>query len=583
MSTRILFLLAGLAFGSAVGSHPVTHALAQVQIPPEVETQAQAIDEKFAATLNEECGAKLCAPVGCEIVRFRTLDRTQNSSLPGLDPEADEAPVILQYKLEAIRCEFVHEPSVTADAIASLRQRLAAKVRQAGVTVAVNGRRLNAANPAFRGTTGAEKSPLLAPPNAEQGGLARAIHESLPTAITILLGTLGAMALIWSLRRLGKPRPIEPSPEALADEAQATSEAPLASAGENAGPSAVAIITKREYLKDLLASDADLSERVLVPLVQNGEKEDLCRVLQHFGPQPLARLAQSPEHTDLFAAVRKKYETETREESNAVVGSFLDKIERLLALAQLGRQETSLDGEFSFLKDLGADEFLQLTSSLEIDELLAALSFVPAPLRAKFLQGCDDSFVDAWVQHVARHPRVPAQVVRRVARKMRDEFTARHSEIKSVTREQLPILEQVLNSMSSKKRTALLARLQAEQPALFEQLLSQSFFDRSLVALPEGALNDLFLRLTPEEGAAYLNGHPDRHAVLAKLKAPLAAAVRNQAQFALPRIGLDLDFIESETPLARQARTRLNDGIKEKAASGEINLRRLNEAALASV
>lgn len=545
-------------------------ARANVQIPPEVEVQAQDLEARFTATLKEECAAEICVPVGCEVLRFRTLDETQNASLPGLDV-GDEAPGQLQYRLEAMRCEFAFEPSLSAEALASLRQRVSAKVRKSGVSLQVTGRKLDPLSPVLRGKIAdLAESPRVPPASGPESGWTQALASSLPTAVTILLGTLGLLSLIWALRRLGKPRPVIAS----VDGDRTDIEPP---ANVDKGPSAFAIMNKREQLKSLL-SEPSLAEVALLPLVSKSEVEDLCRVLQHFGPEPLTALAQKAEYRELFVEVRGRYEKVAPEESNVIVGEFLEKIERLVALAQLGRPESSVHEELAFARDLEPDEFAQLVQGISNDELMAVLSFVPAGLRARFLQGCNTAFVENYIQHVLTHPRVSDRMVRRIAQEMREQFSLRHAEIRNVSREQLPVVEHLLGTLRGEKRERLLARLRKEQPAIYDKLISETIFDRALVRLDENVLNDLFLSLDPEDASAYLDAHPDRAAILAKLKTPLAAAIVNRSRIGGSVIGLPLDFVESESPQVVKARREINEVVRLKSTRGEINLRSLNES-----
>jgi len=547
-------------------------ALANVQTPPEVEAEAQDVEARFGTVLKEECAPEICAPVGCEVLRFRTLDQTQNSSLPGLDV-GDEAPAQLQYKLEAIHCEFAYEPSLSAEALTSLRQRVTAKARASGVSLQITGRRLEPTSPGLRGAPPVKPAAPLAGPDARPGEpWTNALAQSLPSAVLIVLGTLGVIALIWAFRRLGKPRPVVVS-ETSASEAKLETLANV-----EKGPSAFAIMNKREQLKGLLLGDRQLAETALLPLVSKGEVEDLCRVLQHFGPEPLAELARKAEYRELFLEVRGRFEKVAPEESNVLVGEFLDKVERLVALAQLGRPEVSVHEELAFARDLEPDEFAQLVQGISNDELMAILSFVPANLRARFLQGCNTAFIESYMQHVLTHPRISDQMVRRIAQQMREQFTTRHAEIRNVTREQLPVVEHLLGTLHGEKRERLLARLKKEQPALYDKVISETIFDRALVKLPESVLNDLFLGMSPEDGAAYLDQHPDRAAILAKLKGPLATAILNRSRITGAPIGLALDFVEKESPQVVEARQKINETIRMKSARGEVNLRSLNES-----
>ena len=94
-------------------------------------------------------------------------------------------------------------------------------------------------------------------------------------------------------------------------------------------------------------------------------------------------------------------------------------------------------------------------------------------------------------------------------------------------------------------------------------------------------LNDLFLTLTPDEAAAYLHTHPDRLALLGKLKVPLAQSIRNRIEMLQPAFGSGLTFIEG--PQSEKARAKVTDILKAKSHKGEINLRGINESVLDSL
>lgn len=554
-------------------------ALSEVQIPAEIEAQAQEFESRFLAVLKEECSSENCVPVGCEVVNFRTIDEKQSSSLPGLDMSEEQSALPLQHKLSSIRCEFAYEPELPSEAVATLRQRVSAKVKQAGVSLILTGRKLSPSSPALKASlmTKGTDLPVGDGPgeSAEAPTLWKALAPVLPTATLILLVTLGVISLIWAYRRLGKPKPIV---------AESNEKSPVDQIGtdKESGPSAFSIINQREQLKELLARDVAIAEKAFRPLVVKSNVEDLCRVLQHFGPEPLVAFAQDAEFRDLFVEVRKKYEESAPQESNSVVGAFLDRVERLVALAQLGGPETSVHEELGFLRDLAPDEFSVLASGpsgLSSEELLSIVSFLPSGLRAGLLQARGEVFVDAYLQHVLAHPRVSDSLVRGLARRLRDAYTQEHAEIKNVSRDQLPIVEQMLGTLRGEKRVRLMARLRNEQPVLYEKLMSETLLESAIVAIPENILNDLFLLLTPNEAAALLDSQPDREAILRKLKAPLAAAIRERMQrTGAASFGLNLEFSEAETEEALHARRKLSAAVRERSARGEIDLRRLNES-----
>jgi len=517
-------------------------------IPPEVESEARTIEAKFNSVLDQECGAKTCTPTGCVVTSFHTLDEKQDSSLPGLD-ESDESQAPLQYKLASLRCEFAHEPTLSNEAVNVLRQRVADKVRTAGVSLNIQARKLSAAlNEAPKAIDKPAASPF----------------QTTGAVLALIAGvTAAALALIWALRRLGKPRPVE---EVIAEQA----EKQTAASDE---PNAFALIEKKERLQGALTNPA-LAAAALQPLIAKNEPADLCRVLKHFGPAPLVSFVDQPQNRDLFAAVHTQYEEDAPKESNTEMWQFLERVERLVTLAQLGRPEGGVQEELNFLGELAPDEFTELVQGLTHDELMAVLSFVPLRLRAHYLQQCDERQVEAYAQHILKYPRLSEQAMRRLAATLKTRYSESRGEIKKVSRDQVQQLEQLLNNLSGPRRTQLLSRVRKETPELLNRLTSEVVLDGAVVHAPVNVLNEVFLELDPSEGAAYLQSHPDREAILRKLNVSLGQSLTKRIQMR----GEKLDFVESESDDLERTRHKLNEIMKSKSLRGEINLRSMNEA-----
>ena len=553
-----LFLLSGSFTASAAPS-------AQ-QIPSEVESQAQEIEAKFNSVMASECASRFCTPVGCEVTGFKTLDEKQNSSLPGLD-ESNEVTSDLQYKLSSLRCEYAYEPTLSAEAVTDLNQRLSDKVRSAGIAMNVQGRKLRAPNEALRQ---AEVKPILPGATvAPENPMLKAFASALPNLLLALAIFGGLFALIWAARRLGKPKPLAPVIEvAAADEAEVAS----------TEPTAFALVNKKERIMENLASNPTLAAEALEPFIARGDVNEICRVLQQFGPAPLSYFARKADNRELFAAVHKRFEETNDEPSGKELWNFYEKLERLIALAQLGRPEGVLKDEFAFLSDLAPDEFSALIAGLPQDELLAVLSFVPNTLRNQFLQSRDSAFISAYTEHLLRYPRLSEQMLKRLAKQMHEQYIARHSEIKQISRDQQSQIEQLLNSLNGNQQGQLFTGLKKQNPVLFNHLISEIPLDRAVSQMSESVLNDVFLTLNPDEAAAYLRTHPDREAILAKLKAPVARGIEARMQAQPKQFGLALDFDEDHDTQA--ARERVTDILKTKSTRGEVNLRRINESVL---
>jgi len=537
-----------VVLSSLIGSLAFAQA---VQVPPDVDAQAKTLEAKFNAVLEQECGRSLCTPAGCEVTAFRTLDEKQNASLPGLDV-SDETEGPLQYKLSSLRCEFAHEPTLSNEAINALRQRIAEKVRVAGVSLNIQARKLTAAY------SDSVKS------QAPEANLT-SWQSVLAGSFLILALTIAALALIWSVRRLGKPAPI-------VEENEASS--PTATTDVNA----FAILEKKERLQAALINPG-LAAVALQPLIGKGDVTEICRVLKHFGPAPLVSFVDKPENRDLFSEVHKKYEEAAPEENNSELWNFFEKIERLVSLAQLGRPEIGVREELDFLSELEPDEFTELVGDLSHDELMAVLSFVPLRLRAHYLQLCDEGQVEAYAQHILKYPRISEQSMRRLAQGLKEKFSASRTSIKKVSRDQMQQLEQLLNTLSGARRSQLLNRVRKETPALLSRISSEVLLDGALMNAPEDILNELFLELSPDEAAAYLQSLPDRQKILGKLKGSLGQSITNRIKLR----GESLDFLEAESSAVQQTRQRVNEIMRIKSSRGEINLRMMNEPVLQSL
>jgi hypothetical protein len=569
-------------------------AKAAVQVPAEVEAQAQILEERFIAVLTEECPNKVCAPVGCEVLGFKTLDQKQNSSLPGLDV-GDDVVEDLHFRLSSARCDFTYESTLSADAVSALRQRLNAKLQRGQLNLAITGRKLNALGPALQAATGTGQLPAAAPaPPIDSGAsIWTTFAPAISNAMLLILGTIALVTLIWAFRRVGKSNPVT------ADGASLQKLAPAADAsrGENASasteaapaahqnaitePSAIMMIAKRDQIAEQLRSNPQLTEPTFLPIIAKENVADLCRVLQHFGPELLAPLSQRPEYREVFAEVRKRFQEDQPTEKNSEIWAFLERIERLLSLSQLGRDDISLQNELKFLSDLTPDEFNELVRDLNDDELMVVLSFVPGALRARYLNACTEARIESYVKHVLLHPRLPDQLVRQIASRLRASYCQRHAEIKSVSLDQIPMLEQLLNILPAGRRDRLVRQLKTEQPSVFEQLLSGVLLDGALAHAPDAIVNEIFLHLSPEEGAAYLNAHTDRTTIMAKLKGPLAKSISLHSSGTLHRIGLDgINFVETENSMAEKVREKITEVLKEKSRTGALDLRSLNEASI---
>lgn len=561
----------GIALVACLGIGISAQAQEARQIPAEVESEAQDIEARFRSTLKQECPEELCTPVGCKVTSFRTLDEQQNSSLPGIDV-GDEPAVTLQHKLSALRCEFTFEPSLSETAVASLRQRLGDKVRLPGLSLLISGRKLSAASPLLQQVQKKGPESPLAPPRTSY----QALVDVLPQLLLIIFATGALLILIWAFRRLGKPRPVV----AAAENSEPTKTDVSPEENTVPQPSGFELLNKKEHLSEVFEQNPEVAQAALDPLIQKGNVEEICLFLKNFGPKLLASYSQQAQHRELFAAVHQSYSEKSLSEDPGKLMQFFEKLERLLALAQLARPEIPVDVELGFLNDLGPDEFAQLTASFDTEELLALLSFVPSRIRNDYLQKRDPRFAEAFLQYVLKNPRLPEHLLRRLSVQLQEQYAARRSEIRKVQVDQRSQVEQLLNGLSPEHRRQLYTSLRRDDPALFDQLSSEVLLDRALVHVPESVLNDVFLTLGPEESAAFLQQHPDASEILQKLRSPLPQAIRNH--FSLPP-NKGLDFLEDAGSSQQASRQKINQIMKEKSAKGEINLRKINESALGPI
>ena len=564
---NLLCFIAGALFAVIESAQAAPGAL----VPPEVQAETQALEDRFNSAIADECPGKSCFPAGCEALRYRTLDQAQNASLPGLDM-TDDAPAAaatsVQYKLESARCEFAFEPSLSAEAVASLRQRLMEKTRRAGLALTLASRKLMPAVAAIEAARSASAAPkaLVEAPSTLQT-MAPGMNRALPFAATILLATIGGLALIWAYRRLGMPKPVASvSPR----------DSEMTEISEDERLALAAIEDKQKNLNEIFLSHPEVRSAAFAPIVDEGNADELCLALRCFGAEALSDFSRQDEHAEIFAVVRKRYAQGPEVGDSVAQLAFLQKVERLATLAKLGRGEPTLSEEFAFLKFLAPDEFATLARDLTQDELIAVLSFAPAELRAHCLRAWPAAVADAYASRIAENGRAPEHSMRAVARRLKEHYESHRSEIKQARVDQLPLLEQLINALDPVGRKRVLSKLRADQPRLYDRVLSEALFDGALVGASEALLSEAFLTLTPEESAAYLRGNAERLAILPKLKAPLAASIRSR--MATRTIGLGLDFVDSDGSEAGRARDKLSAIIKQKASNGDLNLRRLNEA-----
>jgi hypothetical protein len=551
-----------------------------IQTPPSVLMELQNYQDHFSAVLQEECPGKFCSPVGCEVSGFLTLDQQQDASLPGLETSA-ETVKIPQYKLSSVRCEFAYEASITEQELISLRQRILAKTKMAGTSLNLVARKLP---PKPETLTLKPEATPIDDKTAKEPPIVPESRWSLLAPWMVFAVVLASLALllIWGYRRIGKPKPVN-----IINNPETKSSVPE--------PSAQMIMARIQQLKEKLnsnaGSDADVSltmTSALKPLVQKGELRILCQVLRHFGPDTLMGFNDKIEYRETLMKLREAYQNFTEVESNTEVWQFLDKVERYIVASEVGTDENPLSEEFLFIQTLEASEFFHLLQSVGEEDVALLLSFAPVYLQNTFFKQLDPEQLVNLIDQVTRTKDLSDKVVREKAKYIREIYQNRRTELKTISLDRLPMLEQLLNNMDANKRNQLLQEMKSQNVNLFQNLLGQMFMDKSLTLIPKDTLNEIFVSVPPEKAAAYLDSLPFREEILSRLNPVLVNSIRRYSRStATAHLGLNLSgedaFLESSIDTLGSSgqmdsgRNEIAQLVRDQVQKGVLNLRVINE------
>ena len=549
-----MLVLAGLLWA--------TKAVAQIQIPLSVQSEARDIQERFITTLDEECASGMCYPVGCEVSRFDTLDEAQTSSLPGLDEDKQTGPKV-QYKLASVICEFTHEADLPDATLQSLKQRLEQKVKKVGVAVLIRARRLTPK------MTAAEPTHLPEKPNMGQLPWQMGLWMMLLPFIPWLLSAIilcGLIAfLLWSFRKLGrKPVPRDPKSRTLTSDEGGDSGALVERAP---APTANMLITRIGNLKTELASDQKLVVQTLKKHFEDENYDELCLFLRHFGAELMSPIKDMAEYKQALVTLSDHYRDFDREDSPADLWEFLDRLEKGITAVKVRIDQRPLADEFSFLISLDVEEFLGLLKEIEETEAIALVAYAPRRLREKFFAHANPAFTARFIEQLTRVDKIPDAYVRQVAAKVRQIYYEKGENFKAAKVDAVPLLEQALNSLEPANRKSLVLSLNQGNPEVIRNLVATIFLDDCLPLLNNEMLTEIFLSIPPMEAAAYLEHHSWGEEVLQRINPRIKTSI------AAHRVKSVLD----NKAFVQAASRKIAVFIKEKDAEGKIDLKSLNE------
>jgi hypothetical protein len=471
----------------------------------------------------------------------------------------------LQYKLASVRCEFTFEPGMDEKRLASLRQRLLQKVKFAGVSVQLTSRKLEPKPDVENATDKKEELPPTPPPPpptlAEQ--LAAAVIPVTPWILCGLAGLLALMALIWSLRRLGREKPHAALPGGGPLQPLPAGDKPLLPDAPPASP--FMVLTKTDQLRSTLSAAPQLADQMLRPLLDAENYAELCLFLHHFGPDFVQGFRKKPQYHGRLLKLSEAYDQNPPKESVPEVWDFLERTERRLIAAKVRLDQEPLEDEFAFMSNLGVDEVKGLLGEVSTPEAVVAIANMPRQLRDDFFAASDAAFIGGFVEQLAAVDKLPDSFVRQTAHKLRQFQEQMGSDLKTVPLKRVPLLEQALNALGPKDRKELWTGMARSRPELIEAVSPRIFLDAALRFLPDDVLTEAFLSLNPRSAAAYLDGVDDRKDVLARLKPRLAES-----------IGRYLNAGKPDKLLAGEARAQIAAFVKEKDAQGAIDLAKIN-------
>ncbi len=189
-------------------------------IPASVVAELRHLEARFDQGLAQDCSSDRCFSKGCVYGDHIVIDKPRSTSLPGLGESAGPGSVQAQEYLTRARCEFAHERRVSSRDVAALKGRLTRKLSKGWMTVTISSQVLSPVSAQLREPPPEPEPAKIAEPEPEDAALipeeplewdsAVALREfwvsllpSFSWMITLGLGTLAALALIWGWRRLG--------------------------------------------------------------------------------------------------------------------------------------------------------------------------------------------------------------------------------------------------------------------------------------------------------------------------------------------------------------------------------------------
>ncbi len=530
-----------------------------VQIPDVIQEQVKDLSDRFAAVLEEECPNHLCSAVGCEPIRFNTLDQKQSSSLPGLDVE-DKPATTVQYKLASVRCEFTYESSFDNEQLNSLRQRLLQKVKMVGVNLDLISRKL-APKPEIIEEQKSPRESETQPKTIEEIFWMKFI-PFLPWLITSVFVIVMGLFLLWGLKKLGLIQNLS-----LSSHENLEQKNNLAITKQE--PTSLMTLTKLKQLREAMNEDIHVAELAIKPLIEEKNLDELCLILNHFGPEYLQLFKDKPQHREFLLTLADHFHKTKSEDNGTKIWEFLDRMERRVVAAKLRVENISLDEEFAFLATLQVDEFIGILKEVSEAQAVAAVAYAPRSLREQFFAMSDPSFVAKFIEELTKVDKLPDSFVRMTAKKLMEAYENQSGNLKTTKVKRTPLLEEALNALHPSQRKNLISGIVKQNPSFGKEIASHVFIDATLLDLPNNFINEAMLQTSPEAAAAYLESFEEGKALFGKLNSRLAESIHRYS------IRLDKDGPRYSN-LVAEARDKISSYVKEKHSSGEINLGELN-------
>ncbi len=538
----------------------------EVQVPSVIKAKVKSIEDRFFSVIQEECPEGLCYPTGCGNSRFVTIDQRQDSSLPGLETEATTTSTI-QYKLSSVRCEFTYEPSMSQAALNKLKRRLQLRVKEVGVQVLMQAKKLEAKAP----TGEIPEDPMTQSKNNQPFDPKEALYNEvlpfIPWILVLLALLFSTLVLIWGFRRLAKPKPRDPKLR--------TRTSDFIKPGEDgqAEPSPQMILTRIDQIKKTLTEDNKLVEFALRPHFEKENFDELCLFLKHFGPDYLVIFREKAEFRDGMAKLSQIY-NESEEDATAIeLWRFLDRLERSLVAAKVKLNNEPLEEEFAFLAAISVNELLPMLKEVSHLESVAAISYAPRELRENFFALAPPQLTSKIVEELTKVDRLPDSFVRETARKLRRHYNEHAKDLKTVRVQSTPLIEGALNQLKESARKQLIESLIKENPDAIENLAPYIFLDESLLHLDSESLTEAFLEVPPKDAATYLLNFEWREKVIERLNQRLQDSIRHH---------LKTTEGTSEA-IVSAVRGRIASFVKRKNQAGHINLKAINQKLLSQI